>query len=245
MRIRFVKFTWENEARTIGTVYFKPDKPYYFTAGQYAELSVPHDNSDARGVTRTMTFATTPSGNLLGITTRFSRSNSSYKQALLKLQPGAIATVTDAMGDMVLPLDDNVPLVFVAGGIGIASYVSMVKWLTEKGDKRDITLLYTVRSTADVVFQTHFDAYAGIGSISKILFTTDNKADSFSWSGSVRKSRLTAGDIAAIMKPGSQIYISGGEQMVEQLYHELQDNYGVEQYRIAHDYFDGYTASEI
>lgn len=245
MRARFVRTIWENEAKTIATLYFRPDRPYYFTAGQYAELAVPHDNPDARGVTRTMTFSSAPADKLIGITTRFMHPQSSYKQALQDLQPGAIANLTDAMGDMVLPLDSSVPLVFVAGGVGIASYVSMIKWLTETGDKRDITLLYAVRSTDDVIFQTQFDAYTAVGNVKKILFTTDNKADGFIWNGTIRKSRLTAADIIAVTKPDSQIYISGAEQMVEQLRHELQKTYEVEQYRIAFDFFDGYTASEI
>lgn len=242
MRAAFVRSEWENEARTIASIYFLADQPYYFTPGQYASLSVPHVVPDHRGISRTMTFITSPSDKLLGITTRLSRKNTStYKQALKVLQPGYRCTLTDAMGDLVLPLDDTIPLVFVAGGVGIASFISMVRWLSERDEKRDVTLLYAVRDVSDIIFQEVFDAYADHGTITKTLFTTDHKIDTYPVKGIVKKARLTSADIVAAMKPEAQIYISGTEKFVDQLVHELQDSYHIPQYRIAFDFFDGYT----
>jgi hypothetical protein len=43
------------------------------------------------------------------------------------------------------------------------------------------------------------------------------------------------------VRPESQIYLSGSEQMVEQLRTALQKDYKIPQYRLAFDYFDGYT----
>ena len=243
MHARFVKTVWENETRTIATLYFKPDRPYYFTAGQYADISIPHEKPDSRGMTRTMTFTSLPTDSLAAITTRLSEKNgSSYKQAIRRLKPTAQVSLTDAMGDMVLPLDSTVPLVFVAGGVGIASFVSMIKWLTAQKDRRDVTLIYTVRDTSDIIFQDQFDVYAKIGSLTKLVFTTDNKVDGLEWKGVVHKSRLTSADIAKYLKPDSMVYISGTESMVEQLHHELEDIYKMPQYRIAFDFFGGYAA---
>lgn len=145
------------------------------------------------------------------------------------------------MGDMVLPLDSSMPLVFVAGGLGIASYVSMISWLTEQQDARDITLLYAVSNTSDIIFQEQFDAYSSVGRFTKVLYTTDHKAGGISWAGEIVKSRITAADIIARAKPDAQIYLSGTESMVEQLRHDLQQKYAVPQYRIAFDFFEGYT----
>jgi ferredoxin-NADP reductase len=242
MHARFVKHTWQNTGQTTGTFYVQPDKPYYFTAGQYADIGIPHDKPDKRGMTRTMTYSTSPREPLLGFTTKFSPgADSSYKQALLALRPGDIVNLTDAMGDMVLPLDSSIPLVFTAGGLGIASFVSMVKWLTEQNDARKIVLLYAVRSTTDIIFQKEFDEYARIGSVSKVLYTTDHKADSLAWKGTVKKSRLTSSEIASHLTPDSQVYISGAEKMVEQLQQELQKEFNLPQYRLAFDFFEGYT----
>jgi ferredoxin-NADP reductase len=243
MHARYIRTVWENEAHTIGTFYFKPDKPFYFTAGQYTSLTIPHDNPDRRGLTRTMTVSSSPSSPTIGFTTRFSphNNNRTYKKALLALKPGDAAAITNPMGDLVLPLDDSVPLIFVAGGLGIASYISMMHWLVEQKDVRDVTLLYAVRSTDDIIFQDIFDAYSSIGRSIRVLYTTDHKIAEYPWNGIVKKARLTSKEIMQYVQPTSQIYISGAEHMVEQLYHELLDMYKIPQYRIAFDYFEGYT----
>jgi ferredoxin-NADP reductase len=240
MQARFTKLVWENEARTIGTIYCMPDKPYYFTAGQYGDIGVPHDFPDKRGMTRTMTYSSIPSDKQLAFTTKFGRNISTYKQALLNLRPDAPINLTDAMGDLVLPLDASIPLVFVAGGLGIASYVSMIRWLTEQQDSRDVTLLYAIRSIGDVIFQEEFDAYAKVGSVRKILYTTDNKVDTLLWAGEIKKMRLTSAEIMKHAGSDAQIYISGAEHMVNQLQQELQHEYKVPQYRVAFDYYEGY-----
>jgi ferredoxin-NADP reductase len=241
MNARFINLEWENDARTIGTIYLQPDKPYYFTPGQYAGITVPHDNPDSRGLTRTMTFSSSSLDRLLACTIRFGNSQSTYKHALLALKPGSKVGITDAMGDMVLPLDESIPLVFVAGGLGIASYVSMVRWLTTQKDKRDITLLYAVRDIGDIIFRKHFDAYSSIGTFKNILFTTDHKVDSLLWNGEINKSRLTSADIHKYISDPTQVYLSGAEQMVEQFRRELLDTYKLPQYRLVFDFFDGYT----
>ncbi|HSH18402.1 MAG TPA: FAD-dependent oxidoreductase [Candidatus Saccharimonadales bacterium] len=242
MKARFTGLTWENAAHTIATISLQPDHPYFFTAGQYADVTVAHDSTDNRGTTRTMTLSSSPSEKAVRFTTCLSEKNSStYKRALLNLAPGNQVTITDAMGDMVLPLNESVPLVFVAGGVGIASYVSMVRWLAEQDDRRDITLLYTVRNTGDIIFQETFDAYRSVGNLRTVLYTTDNKVASADWNGQVEMSRLTSTDIASCLQPSSQVYLSGTESMVEQFRKELERDFGVAQYRIVYDYFEGYT----
>lgn len=239
MQMRFVRLTWENQARTIGTIYGMPDRPYYFTPGQYAEFGV-RTHASAPNEARTMTITTLPSDKLVGFTTRFDKVQGPYKQAILDMKPGDPLTITDAMGDLVLPLSSSIPLVFVAGGVAIASYVSMIRWLTEQQDRRDITLLYSVRSAEDIIYTDTFDTYAQIGDLTRVLYTPDVKAPSV-WPGSVENKRLTAADIMKFVRPESQIYLSGSEQMVEQLRTALQKHHGIPQYRLAFDYFDGYT----
>lgn len=242
MRAQFIDYIWENPSHTIATVRLIADKPYYFTPGQYADIVIPHDKPDARGTTRTMTFSSLPSDKYITFTTRFSqKAGSTYKRTLQGLDVHSPVTLTDPMGDMVLPLDSAIPLVFVAGGLGIASYVSMVRWLIDKSDWRDITLLYAVRDTGDIIFQDEFDGYEDGVKLKKVLYTTDNKAGSLHWNGDIEQARLTSKDIVRFVKPNSQIYISGAEKMVEQLRIELEKEHGIPQYRIAHDYFDGYS----
>jgi ferredoxin-NADP reductase len=241
MRATFVSRGWDNKAQTIGSFYFKPSGRYTFTAGQYADITVPHDNPDSRGITRTMTFSSGPEEKLLRITTRLGPGGlSTYKQALMALRPGDDVSLTDGMGDMVLPLDASVPLLFVAGGVGIASYTGMIQWLLDEKDVRDITLLYSVRDTGDIVFSKLINRYDAFQPLTSILYTPDVNPP-YAWKEKVGGPRVTTDDIMKFVKPETQIYLSGTESMVEQLRHGLQSTHKIPQYRIAFDYFSGYT----
>lgn len=240
MKARYTTIKWENEAQTVASFFFKPDKPYYFTAGQYADFSVPSATSDPRGLARTMTIMTSPSEKQIGFTSRMSGAQSNYKSSLLRLKPGDVISVTEPMGDLVLPLDESIPLVFIAGGVAIASYISMIRWLTEQNDKRSITLLYAVRNRNDIIFQHELDAYASIGELRKILYTTDTKLSADDWDGDYKQARLTSRDVIQYLPPDGQVYLSGTERMVEQLRRELEHDHGVEHYRIVFDYYEGY-----
>ena len=245
MRARFLRMQWENQSQTIGSFFFQPDAPFYFTPGQYTSFISPHDDPDKRGQSRTMTLTSLPSDKFISMTTKFiPGKSSSYKQSLLALQPGDAAAITDAMGDLVLPLDDSIPLVFVAGGVGIASYVSIIRWLAERHDGRDITLLYSVSRVGDILFQTDFNSYSD-GTLRKILFTSDQSFASSQWSGEHIPGRITARHIMEYASPNAQIYLSGGESMVEGLHHSLEKDFGVPQYRLVFDFFDGYNDAEI
>lgn len=246
MHAQFISYTWENAARTVATFALQPDKPYFFTAGQYADITIPHNNPDRRGLTRTMSWTSSPNSKQLTFTTKFSAPggspmDSTYKQALLTLKPGDTVTLTDAMGDMVLPLATNTPLVFVAGGLGLASFVSMTRWLREQHDSRHITLLYAVRDVQDVLFQHDFATYATVGTLEQNLYTIDQKADAINWPGTIHNTRLTAEEIMKYAGDEAMVYISGSERMVEQLRTELEQDFKLPQYRLAFDYYDGYT----
>ncbi len=246
MLASFISRTWENQAHTIASFYFKPERQYRFTAGQYADIILPHTGNGGAGLARIMTFSSNPDDPLMGFTTKFLPDRyGPYKEALLRLQPGDPVQITDAMGDMVLPLDSTTPLVFVAGGLGIASYISMVRWLLAHKDKRDITLLYAVRDISDMIFQDEFNRYAGIGNLRQLLYTTHHKAEVLRWDGEVVKQRLTSIDIIRYAGPDALIYISGGQQMVEQLVLELQSTYKLPQHRLAYDYYEGYPDADL
>lgn len=241
MRARYVKSEWENTSRTIASLYFKPDKPYYFAPGQYTDLTVPHDNPDRRGLTRTMTISSSPDKQLLRITTRLSKDNtSSYKQALRNMPVGGTVHMTDAMGDMILPIDPNIPLIFVAGGVGIASYTAIIEHLLQKDEHRDITLLYAARSISDIAFVSLIDAYASNHDMKYRVYLPNAKISEHSAAFELIPARLTAQDIAAAMSANAQIYLSGSESMVEQFRSSLYSDYRIPQYQVAFDYFDGY-----
>ena len=91
------------------------------------------------------------------ITTKFNNESSSFKKALKQLQPGDEILMSDPMGDFVLPMLIQTPLIFVAGGIGITPFHSILSWLTATKENRPIKLLYAVNTEDEIIFQETFD----------------------------------------------------------------------------------------
>lgn len=135
-------------------VELQPSHPVRFRPGQYLELTVPHRGMDARGGRRTFSIASAPAPGgpvRLGLRVPPERS-SSFKRALLELEPGASVTGTAVGGDFVLPADPAVPLLLVAGGIGITPFVSQLEAARAAGEQRDVVLVYAVSSTDEIAY---------------------------------------------------------------------------------------------
>lgn len=220
----------------ITTFWFKPSQPLRYTAGQFTELTLPHDEPDDRGIKRWFTLSSSPSDELVSITTRYAGDDksSSFKKALFALVPGTEVDMADAMGDFVLPKLTQTPLIFVAGGIGLTPFHSMAGWLAESGEQRNIRFLYAVNSEDDIIWQDVFTK-AGIDPTIAVANPSD------SWGG--LRGRLDADTILGIEKPTDDtlIYISGPEPMVEALQADLEAK-GVAKRQIVGDFFPGYPS---
>ena len=164
-------------AHNIQTFWFKPERPVRYIAGQYTEIYLPHDTPDDRGVRRWFTLSSSPTDEMVSITTKHaSHQSSTFKQELWSLKPGEPLKLADPMGDFVLPKDKTIPVVFVAGGMGITPMHSMVKYLQDKGEKRDIHLIYAVTEEDELAFVSLFKEYG-------LKFTPVVKAPTEKWGG--------------------------------------------------------------
>jgi len=222
------------EAANITTFYFRPEQPVRYTAGQYIELTVPHPHPDKRGKKRWFTLSSSPTDELLSITTKYATDrNSSFKKALFKLQPGAELHMADPMGDFVLPKLIQTPLVFVAGGIGITPFHSILAWVAVTGEQRPINLLYGVHTEDEIIFQETFQK-AGVA---PTIVVGD---PSSAWGG--ERGRLTAELILSLGQPSEDalIYVSGPEPMVETLDKDLKKA-GLRKHQFVGDFFPNYT----
>ena len=231
-----MKVTFSNKepvANNIVTFWFKSPRPISYIAGQFVELQLPHSSVDNRGITRQFTLSSSPTESLLAITTRFTENrNSSFKKALLCLQPGTIVDMTEPMGDFILPKDKTLPLVFIAGGVGISPYRSIVKYLSDSGEKRNIQLLYGVKHESDIVF---LDLFRQNNIYIDLIVSEPSKT----WQG--QTGRLSAQLALKTLKHNTDtlFYISGPELLVESLYKNLV-KLGVSRDKLISDSFVGY-----
>jgi ferredoxin-NADP reductase len=223
-----------DEADNIRTFYFRPERPVQYTAGQFAEWTLKHANPDDRGVRRWFTISSSPTGELVTITTKFAGDkSSSFKKHLFKLQPGDELQMSEPMGDFVLPKLIQTPLIFVAGGIGITPFHSILSWLAEVKEERPIKLLYGVHNEDEIIFQETFDK-AGQHATIVVSDATPE------WGG--ERGQLSAELILGLEQPSEDtlVYVSGPEPMVEALQKDLIKG-GLKKTQFVGDYFPNYS----
>jgi ferredoxin-NADP reductase len=78
--------------------------------------------------------------------------DSAFKRSLGELPVGAEAEVEPPKGSFALPEDPSRPLVFVAGGIGITVFRSMLRYIQEEGLPYRVTLIYSNRDRESTAF---------------------------------------------------------------------------------------------
>lgn len=129
---------------------FRPTRKLSFQPGQYMEITVPHRSPDNRGLRRVFSIASAPTDpELVRIATKVPERASSFKRALEVLPEGSVISATCIAGDFLLPRDPAVPVLLVAGGIGITPFASQLADRRDAGG-RDVVLLYSVSSREEV-----------------------------------------------------------------------------------------------
>lgn len=204
--------------------YFRPERRVRYIAGQFVEIELDQTATDERGRKRWFTLCSSPTEELLAIATRISSSSSKFKEQLNALSPGKSLSISEPLGDFVLPIDPSTPLVFVAAGIGITPYRSMVKWLTDTKQTRSIELIYSASNPQQLAFLDIFSAQG----ITPTLITSED---------------ITCQTIvkAVTNLKDKHLYVSGPELMVEKLVKEITET-KLEVGQLITDYFHGYSA---
>lgn len=217
---------------------FKPSQKLAFQPGQYMEFTLAHPQTDSRGNRRYFTVASSPTENdvLLGI--RFYERSSSFKKALYKVNNRTQLIAAQIGGDFTLPANAAQKLVFLAGGIGITPFRSMVKYLLDTQQRRDIILIYVNRTADEIVYTDVFNAAAAKLGIKTFYTLTDAATLPRNWQGFVGRI-----DEPMLLKtvPDYQertYYISGPPEMVKASERVLKVM-GVSNTQIKKDFFPG------
>jgi len=128
-------------------------------AGQHFMFFKPHIPFDLRGLTRVFTISSAPEGETLCFTTRyFNDRSSSFKKALLRMQPGdrLWAYGPSPIFDYFRALDTDRQYVFLTGGIGITPVMATLRHYATTAKSISATLLYANRDQA-VLFRDELD----------------------------------------------------------------------------------------
>jgi ferredoxin-NADP reductase len=124
---------------------------FQFRAGQsiYIRLLNPPE-TDAEGNTRRFTIASAPFDNDLMIATRM--RDTAFKRVLGKAEPGLNVKMGGPSGSFVLHDETEKPAVFLAGGIGITPFVSMIRQATHDKTSHTMYLFYANRRPEEAAF---------------------------------------------------------------------------------------------
>lgn len=215
---------------------FQPDRQFHFLSGQYMEWTLSGVPYDSRGNRRTFTIASSPTESEVHLGIKFYQPASMYKSTLRKLKMGDVIHASQISGNFTLRAKGSQKLAFIAGGIGITPFRSMIKYLTDNNKTADVVLLYIVSDPHEFAyFQVLKEARAvGIRTIpivSNLSYISPNFVTA----------KLDAEMIAKYVPDYSKrkFYISGSNALVDASKQYLQ-SLGVHNNKIKTDHFSGY-----
>jgi ferredoxin-NADP reductase len=147
-----IKETREVAQGTLLVIFDLQGEQLDFRPGQYFWVELPdRGHEDEKGLRRHISVVTSPTERgVLGLCTRL--RDTAFKNTLAELQVGDEVDVEQPKGDYVLPEDTSPHYVFVAGGIGITVFRSMLRYIADTGEPYRVTLVYSNRDRASTPF---------------------------------------------------------------------------------------------
>ncbi len=211
---------------------------FTFLPGQYMEWTMPHEDPDSRGNRRYFTIASSPTEENIHLGIKFYPQGSSFKKALLNLDAKSQIVAGNLAGDFTLPSDPKVKLVFMAGGIGITPFRSMIKYLIDTHQMRSIVLLYANKNYSEIAYTDVLQEAKKAG-VKTVLTLTDEQTIPKNWPGKVGRVTPEMIKEAAPDFKECNFYLSGPHPMVRG-YEEMLLRMGVSSKHIKKDFFPGY-----
>jgi ferredoxin-NADP reductase len=155
-----------------------------FRPGQYFWVNLvdpPYD--DEKGPRRHISVVTSPTERgVLGLATRI--RDSAFKRSLAELPVGAEVDVEEPKGSFALPEETDRPYVFIAGGIGITVFHSMLHYIADEDLPYRITLIYSNRDRESTAFFDEVGELEGRIPGLQVVFTMTGEPG---WEGETRR----------------------------------------------------------
>lgn len=214
----------KTETSDVESFHFEPEAPIQYQPGQFLHYTLNHPSPDDRKNDRYFTISAAPSEGFIQISTRFSPKSSTFKTALKNMAVGGTIEAEGPEGDFTYP-NPSEEAIFIAGGIGITPFRSILVELDSKNINAPITLLYS-NKTPEIPFKELIDDLAQKHDKLKVVYS-EGKIDS----------EFIKQNVADLQKP--IFYVSGPEPMVQILGESLKEM-GIPETHIKQDFFPGY-----
>jgi glycine betaine catabolism B len=217
---------------------FRPDRKLDFRPGQYLDWTLDVRKPDDRGNRRPFTIASAPADGEVRLGVRFYRSPSAFKRSLSTMKPGDVIYGSQLAGDFTLPKDRSTKLAFIAGGIGVTPFRSMVQDLIDRRDNRSVVILYGNDNVDEIAYADVFDRAKRELGIKTVYAVAEDTA----LGSNMHKGFIDAALIEREVPDykDRMFYISGPRAMVLRFRRVLKE-LGVARSRIRVDFFPGFA----
>lgn len=217
------------EAPDVVTFEFQPSEPLTWEAGQYSHFVLHHEPTDSRGSDRWFTLSSAPYEETVKITTRLATQNgSTFKATLQNLELGKSIELSNIEGEFVID-DHSRQYVFIAGGIGITPFCSILKQLDHDHQPVNVILLYALRDER-IPFKEELEQLAKRNPGPFIHYVVSPE----------KINEATINEFVPDLTK-SVFYVSGPEPMVDSLGSMLKQ-LGVPENHLKQDWFPGYAS---
>lgn len=220
---------------TLLVLFAVDDYPDY-RPGAYFWVELPdRGDNDEKGLRRHITLVTSPTETgVVGLATRL--RDTAFKRTLAGLEVGDEVEVEEPKGSFLLPEDTVPEYVFVAGGIGITPFRSMLRYIADEQLRYRVSLVYSNRDRASTAFLEELDELARRIEGLRIVHVLTDDPD---WIGETRRLdadvlRDHVGDLQA-----HTFLVAGPPPMAEGVADSLRAA-GVPEDRVLADKFSGY-----
>jgi len=223
---------------TIAVFFNKPEN-FEFVAGQSIGLTLINPSeTDAKGNMRTLSLASAPYELDLMVATRV--RDAAFKRELNRIPLGTPVKIEGPFGFMTLHKTTTRPAVFLAGGIGITPFRSMVCQATKTLLNQELILFYSNRRPEDSAFLVDLKELEKRHSNFTLVATMTNLENSqLPWNGEkgyINKEMLTR-FVRDLRQP---VYYIAGPPALESALREVLQEVGVEEDDINSESFSGY-----
>ena len=224
-----------------GTMAFRFEKPsgWTFKAGQYIDMTLLDPlETDSEGNVRSFSIASAPHEETLMVATRM--RDTAFKRVLRTMPFGTAVKIEGPSGDLILQNDFTITTVFLAGGIGITPFRSIVQWAAKEKSPHRIVLFYSNRRPEDAPFLAELQSLERDNPKYKLIASmTEMEKSHQPWNGETGliNQEMLGRHLKGAASP--IYYIAGPPAMVKGLY-EMLSKAGVNDDDIRAEEFAGY-----
>lgn len=214
MKLRFLNK--KEEGFGVWSFFFEPQEKIEWLAGQSIRLELPRPTFGVDE--KRFTISAAPYEKNIRITTKL--SGSTFKKSLGALKPGTLIDAHSIEGDFIW---HDGPKLFLAGGIGVTPFKSLLKQATFEGKKLNTLMINSDKNDAHI-FKDELNDLTKQDSTLQILYINH---------------RIDLKDVENFKDwKNHNVYISGPEKMVFELSKKLISA-GLPKRRIKQDLFTG------